>query len=170
MSNATLPPRSQYFMKPFSPEEWDEIFAPLREGMEEIHGILQSKTYTSKSLPPKSLEQPSVNGVQDSQPDNELPISETSPHFNAQGRTPCPSVPDPLPLFFKEEVEVSEHPLRLLDNPIDTTLAVLSSVTVPPKCSFPSGTLDNAPHPNAFSNEIGEGNHNGMLIFHQIIV
>ena len=159
MSNATLPPRS-HFMKPFSPEEWDEIFAPLRKGMEEIHEIPQSKTSTSKSLPPKSLEQPSVSEVQDSQPDNGLPISETSPHFNAQGRTPCPSVPGPLPFFFKEEVEVSEHPLRLLDNPIDTTLAVLSSVTVPPKCSFPSGTLDNAPHPNAFSNEIGEGNHN----------
>ena len=146
MSNATLPPRSQTFMKPFSPEEWDEIFAPLREGMEEIHEILQTKTSTSKSLPPKSLEQPSVSEVQDTQPNNELPISETSPHFNAQGRTPRPSVPYPLPLFFKEEVGVSEHPLRLLDNPIDTTLAVLSSVTVPPKCSFPSGTLDNA-HP-----------------------
>ena len=161
MSAATLPPRSQTFLKPFSPEEWDEIFAPLKEGFEEIHEILQSKTSTSMSLPPKSLAQPSIGHIQDSQNDDVQDISGTSPPFNlAPCKTPCPSVPFPIPLFFKDEVEVCEHPLRLLDNPIHATLAVLSSVTVPPKCSFPSGTLDNAPLPNAFSNEIGEGDHN----------
>ena len=67
MSAATLPPRSQYFMKPFNPEEWDEIFAPLKEGMEEIHEVLQSKTSTSMSLPPKSLAQPSIGHIEDSQ-------------------------------------------------------------------------------------------------------
>ena len=156
-------------MKPFTPEEWDEIFAPLKGMEEEIHEILregmeeilQSKTSTSMSLPPESLAQPSIGHIQDPQTDDVQDISETSPPFNLSPcKTPCPSVPDPLPLLFKDEVEVSEHPLRLLDNPIDTTFSVLSRVTVPPKCSFPSGTLDITSHPNALSNEIGEGNHN----------
>ena len=168
MSAATLPPCSQTTLRPFSSEMWDEIFAPfreeiheiLREGMEEIHEILQSKTSTSMSLPPESLAQPSIGHIQDPQTDDVQDISETSPPFNLSPcKTPCPSVPDPLPLLFKDEVEVSEHPLRLLDNPIDTTLSVLSRVTVPPNCSFPSGTLDITSHPNAMSHETAEGKY-----------
>ena len=155
-------------MKPFTPEEWDEIFAPLKGMEEEIHEILregmeeilQSKTSTSLSLPPESLAQPSIGHIQDPQTDDVQDISETSPPFNLSPcKTPCPSVPDPLPLLFKDEVEVSEHPLRLLDNPIDTTLSVLSRVTVTPKCSFPSGTLDITSHPNAMSHETAEGKY-----------
>ena len=155
-------------MKPFTPEEWDEIFAPLKGMEEEIHEIfregmeeiLQSKTSTSMSLPPESLAQPSIGHIQDPQTDDVQDISETSPPFNLSPcKTPCPSVPDPLPLLFKDEVEVSEHPLRLLDNPIDTTLSVLSRVTVTPKCSFPSGTLDITSHPNAMSHETAEGKY-----------
>ena len=147
-------------MKPFTPEEWDEIFAPLKEGFEEMHEIPQSKTSTSMSLPPESLAQPSIGHIQDPQTDDVQDISETSPPFNLSPcKTTCLSVPDPLPLLFKDEVEVSEHPLRLLDNPMDTTLSVLSSVTVPPKCSFLSGTLDITSHPNALSHETGEGKY-----------
>ena len=167
MSAATSPPCSQTILRSFSPEEWDEIFAPfreeiheiLREGMEEIHEMLQSKTSTSMSLPPKSLEQPSVGEVQDAQPDTVLPISETSPHFNAQGRTPCPAVPDPLPLYCKDGVEVPGGHFRSLDSLVNTQPAVLSSVIVTPKCPFPSGTLDITPHPNALSHEAGEGKY-----------
>ena len=155
-------------MKPFTPEEWDEIFAPLKGMEEEIHEILregmeeilQSKTSTSMSLPPESLAQPSIGHIQDPQTDDVQDIFETSPPFNLSPcKTPCPSVPDPLPLLFKDEVEVSEHPLRLLDNAIDTTLSVLSRVTVTPKCSFPSGTLDITSHPNAMSHETAEGKY-----------
>ena len=160
MSAATLPPRSQYFMKPFTPEEWDEIFAPLKEDMEEIHEVLQSKTSTSMSLPPKSLAQPSIGHIEDSQTDAVQHISETSQPFNLEPcKTPCLSVPDPLPLFFKDEVEVDESSLRLLDSPVDTPPAVISIIAVPPKCSFPSGTLDITPHPNALSHEVGEGKY-----------
>ena len=88
-------------------------------------------------------------------------ISGTSPPFNhAPCKTPCPSVHDPLPLFFKDEVEVYEHPSRLLNGLMDTPPAALSGVAVPHKCSLYSGTPDIAPHPNAFSHETGKGNHN----------
>ena len=154
-------------MKPFTPEEWDEIFAPLKGMEEEIHEILregmeeilQSKTSTSMSLPPESLAQPSIGHIQDPQTDDVQDISETSPPFNLSPcKTPCPSVPDPLPLF-KDEVEVDESSLRLLDSPVDTPPAVISIIAVPPNCSFPSGTLDITPHPNALSHEVGEGKY-----------
>ena len=159
MSAATLPPCSQTTLRPFSPEEWGEIFAPLRDGIEEILEIMQSKTSTSMSLPPKSLAQPSIGHIQDFQTDDVHDISGTSPPFNiAPCKIPCPSVPDPLPPFFKDEVEVYECS-RLLDSPVDTPPAVLSIIAVPPKCSFPSGTLGITPHPSALSHETGEGKY-----------
>ena len=124
---------------------------------EEIHEILQSKTSTSMSLPPKSLEQPSVCESQDSQPDTVLPISETSQHFNAQGRTPCPAVPDPSPPSYKDGVEVPEGHSRSLVSLVNTQPTVLSSIAVPLKYSFPSNILDITPHPKALSHEAGEG-------------
>ena len=36
---------------------------------------------------------------------------------------------------------------------------MLSIIAVPLKCSFPSGTLDITPHPNALSHETGEGKY-----------
>ena len=53
MSAATLPPCSQTTLRfVFSPEELDEIFAPVKQCMDEI---LQNKITASKSLPTKSL-------------------------------------------------------------------------------------------------------------------
>ena len=54
---------------------------------------------------------------------------------------------------------MDESSLRLLDSPVDTPPAVISIIAVPPKCSFPSGTLDITPHPNALSHEVGEGKY-----------
>ena len=78
MSAATLPPYSRTTLRfVFSPEEWDEIFAPVKQCMKEIHGMLQSKTSTSMSLPPKSQAQPSIGHIQDSQTDAVQHISGT---------------------------------------------------------------------------------------------